>query len=83
MKKLNFVDDELANVSLSVIEGEVSYTEEVNKKNVRIPKGGAYRVPTGKFHEVEVISSFPAYYMYTFVNRTEQLLKTNRSVFYK
>ena len=78
MQKLNFVDEELTNVSLSVIEGKVSYTEEGKTKKVTIPKGGSLRVPTGKFHEVKVVSSVPTCYMYTFINRTEQFLKINR-----
>lgn len=71
MKKLNFVDEELANVTLTVIEGEVSYTEEGEKMKVIISKGDHVHVSSQVFHQVEVISSVPACYMYTFLNRSE------------
>ncbi|XP_051155289.1 vitamin K-dependent gamma-carboxylase-like isoform X2 [Leptopilina boulardi] len=79
MKKLNFVDKELTNVTLHVIEGEISYIEEGEKEKVIIPKGDHFHVTSQVFHQVEVISSEPACYMYTFLNKTsENFYRNNR-----
>ncbi|OXU20747.1 hypothetical protein TSAR_007390 [Trichomalopsis sarcophagae] len=74
MRLENYVDSELANVSLSVLEGEVSYRDEEEARARTIGKGGTARIETGRFHKVETTSPHPACYMYTFANQTKQQL---------
>lgn len=74
MRLENYVDSELANVSLSVLEGEVTYRDEEEASARTIGKGGTARIETGRFHKVETTSPHPACYMYTFANRTKQQL---------
>lgn len=76
----NYVDDELTNVTIGVLEGEiVLHDGDVEDESGRnegwtIGKGGSLAISSGRFHRVETTSPHPACYMYTFANRTKQQL---------
>ena len=76
MSLMNYIEEDLANVSLSVLEGKVSYSskEEGCKEIHTIDKNEFVRIETGRFHKVKTTSPHPACYMYTFANRTKQHL---------
>ena len=74
----NYIEKDLANVSLTVLEGEVTYSKEGYKETQTIKKNKFVMIETGRFHKVKTTSPHPACYMYTFINRTKQhLANTN------
>ncbi|XP_058795770.1 vitamin K-dependent gamma-carboxylase isoform X2 [Phymastichus coffea] len=77
MRLENYVAEELTNVSISVLEGEVIYRDydgDSSSTSWTIGKGGSLAISSGRFHQVETTSPHPACYMYTFANRTKQQL---------
>lgn len=70
----NFISTDFTNVSLTVLEGEVIYSEEESPNTITVLKGGSIPVKTGIFHRVKTTSSYPSCYMYTYTNQTRQQL---------
>ncbi|XP_058065324.1 vitamin K-dependent gamma-carboxylase [Anopheles bellator] len=81
----NYVANELYNVSLTVLNGTVRVeTDTDNAGDTFQPKtamvlksGQSVPVRPGSFHAIETIGRFPSCYMYTYVNRTKELLEEN------
>lgn len=77
----NFITKDLSNVTLTILEGEVSVNVTEEGSNIStshlLTHGEAIRMPIGVFHRVLVVSSTPACYMYTYTNHTKQLLEEN------
>lgn len=74
----NYISTDLTNVSLTVLEGEVTYSEDKSPNTTILLKERSIAVKTGIFHKVEITSSFPACYMYTYTNQTMQKLLKER-----
>ncbi|XP_070160958.1 vitamin K-dependent gamma-carboxylase [Polyergus mexicanus] len=74
----NYISNDFANVSLTVLEGEVTYNEEESTKTIIVSKEKSIPVKTGMFHRVKTTSSYPACYMYTYTNQTRKLLESDR-----
>lgn len=68
----NFISQDFTNVSLSVLEGHVTYSEDLVDDVVTVSKGNSIKVATGKFHKIKTTSVEPASYMYTYTNGTEE-----------
>ncbi|KAI4464636.1 vitamin k-dependent gamma-carboxylase [Holotrichia oblita] len=71
----NYISQDLANVSLTILEGEVIYEDELKLGSVRLKKDGRKFVPTGIFHKVHTVSATPSCYIYTYLNKTRERLK--------
>jgi len=69
----NYISTDFVNVSLTVLEGEVTYDEGESVNVITVSKEKSIPVETGKFHRIKVMSSHPACYMYTYTNQTRQL----------
>jgi len=69
----NYISTDFTNVSLTVLEGEVTYGEEESMDIITVSKKKSISVGTGKFHRIKTTSSYPACYMYTYTNQTKQL----------
>lgn len=65
----NFIQADLTNVSLSVLEGEV-IVEIKNQNNITVHPGDSVGIPTKTFHKVHTVSPTPSCYMYTYTNHT-------------
>ncbi|KAJ8913553.1 hypothetical protein NQ315_017104 [Exocentrus adspersus] len=67
----NFISEELRNVTLTVLEGEVVFEVEdqdtLQSLGATLRKGDHVPVETGVFHKVHTVSKAPSCYMYTFV----------------
>lgn len=70
----NYISNDFANVSLTVLEGEVIYSEEKLSDAITVSRKRSIPVKTGMFHRVTTTSSHPASYMYTYTNQTKQQL---------
>lgn len=68
----NYISTDFMNVSLTVLEGEVAYSDEELSEAITVPKEKSIPVKTGLFHRVKTTSSYPACYMYTYTNPTTQ-----------
>ncbi|XP_031841315.2 gamma-glutamyl carboxylase isoform X1 [Nomia melanderi] len=62
----NYIAKNFTNVSLTVLEGEVAYSDEDYKKGVILSKESSIRVKTEQLHRVKTTSAYPACYMYTY-----------------
>lgn len=65
----NFIQADLTNVSLTVLEGEV-VVEVKNQNNITVHPGGSVAIRTKAFHKVHTVSPTPSCYMYTYMNHT-------------
>lgn len=74
----NYISTDFANVSLTVLEGEVTYNEEKSANAIIVPKERSIPVKTGMFHRIKTTSSYPACYMYTYTNQTKEQLDNDR-----
>lgn len=72
MQLENYISNDFSNVSVTVLEGSVTYTEEGSKDKITVTKGNTVPVKTDKFHTIETTSSYPSCYMYTYTNQTQQ-----------
>lgn len=75
----------MSNVSLRVLKGKVTYSEEKSLANesgklLKLNKGDIVRIATGRFHKVKTTGPHPAGYMYAFINRTKLHLGNAGSV---
>ncbi|CAG9853874.1 unnamed protein product [Phyllotreta striolata] len=72
----NFIDDNLENITLTVLEGEVVFEIEDHDSfqslGIKLGKGESVPVDTGVFHKVHVISETPSCYMYTFSRKESE-----------
>lgn len=71
----NYISPDLSNVSLTVLEGEVIYEDELKLGSVHLKKNERTFIPTSIFHKVHTISQTPSCYMYTYLNKTREILK--------
>ncbi|XP_043275488.1 vitamin K-dependent gamma-carboxylase isoform X2 [Venturia canescens] len=72
MQLENYISNDFSNVSVTVLEGSVTYEEEGWKDKRAVAKGDSVSVKTGKFHSIETTSAYPSCYMYTYTNETRQ-----------
>ncbi|XP_076642244.1 gamma-glutamyl carboxylase [Halictus rubicundus] len=68
----NYIAGNFTNVSLTVLEGEVTYSDEELTEGVTLSKESSIPIKTSQFHRVKTTSAFPACYMYTYNNRNKQ-----------
>uniref|UniRef100_V9II88 Gamma-glutamyl carboxylase n=1 Tax=Apis cerana TaxID=7461 RepID=V9II88_APICE len=73
----NYITKNFTNVTLTVLEGEVTYSDERRKHDITVAKGSSIPIETGQFHKVKTVSAYPACYMYTCTNRNKQQSETN------
>ncbi|KAF7997630.1 hypothetical protein HCN44_006201 [Aphidius gifuensis] len=73
----NFFNKEFTNVSLQVLTGEVTYSEESWNDKITVNKNQRVIVATDKLHYITTTSVYPACYMYTYTNRTKEELEIN------
>lgn len=70
----NYIQKDLSNVTLTVLEGEVVYEIEdedyLQSLGVKLKKGESTQVDVGIFHRIHTVSSTPSCYMYTFVRNS-------------
>ncbi|XP_025156701.1 vitamin K-dependent gamma-carboxylase isoform X2 [Harpegnathos saltator] len=74
----NYISTDFTNISLTVLEGEVTYVDEKSPDSTTVLKGKSIPVKAGMFHRVKTTSSYPACYMYTYTNRTQQSENSER-----
>ncbi|KAG5894578.1 hypothetical protein JTB14_021558 [Gonioctena quinquepunctata] len=71
----NFINEDLDNVTLTVLEGKVAYEVEdessLQSIGVKLEKGQSTPVEVGLFHRIHTISETPSCYMYTFTTKGE------------
>lgn len=67
----NYIQDDLSNVTLTIIEGEIAYEIEndelMQSVGAKMKKGDSISVEIENFHKIHTISSTPSCYMYTYV----------------
>lgn len=73
----NYITKNFTNVTLTVLEGEVTYSDEKQEREITVAKGSSIPIETGQFHKVKTVSAYPACYMYTCTNRNKQQSETN------
>ncbi|CAH1954167.1 unnamed protein product [Acanthoscelides obtectus] len=68
----NYIDDNMQNLTLTVLEGKVVYEIEDDdlqqSAGVVLSKYDSIPVENGVFHKIHTVSDTPACYMYTYVN---------------
>ncbi|XP_050342403.1 vitamin K-dependent gamma-carboxylase [Nymphalis io] len=78
-----FIPIELTNVTMTILKGMVSFEPEVKKfsqgQSFKLDKGNRVKLDPGTFHRVLTIGTEPAFYMYTFANRSESNFKDSAS----
>lgn len=73
----SFISKDLANVTLTVLEGEVIHQSVYQEASEALGIGQRTNITTGQFHRVITTSETPSCFMYTFVNRTMQNIGRN------
>ncbi|XP_034183188.2 gamma-glutamyl carboxylase [Osmia lignaria lignaria] len=76
----NYISKNFTNVTLTVLEGEVIYSDKNQSKGVIISKESSIPIKTGQFHKIKTISTYPACYMYTYTNRNKQQSDKDRII---
>lgn len=72
----NYISGDLRNVTLTILEGEVTYqVEGKNEPLQKLGKGASVEVETEIFHKIQTVSSVPSCFMYTYINSTSEHLK--------
>ncbi|XP_035428723.2 vitamin K-dependent gamma-carboxylase [Spodoptera frugiperda] len=70
-----YIPEELQNVTLTVLEGDVVFEPEVTNQRIgqsfKLTRGDSIKIIPGTFHKVLNIGEEPAFYMYTFFNNTQ------------
>ncbi|PSN30216.1 Vitamin K-dependent gamma-carboxylase [Blattella germanica] len=84
----NYINEDLGNVTLTVLEGEVIVETEIieegqniQKKSKskakishkRLKKESMMNIPVGRFHRILTVSDTPSCYMYSYINETKKL----------
>lgn len=71
----NYIQKDLSNVTLTVLEGEVAYEIEdehfMQSVGVKLKKGDSISIEVGVFHKIHTLSSTPSCYLYTFAKEKE------------
>ncbi|CAL7951877.1 unnamed protein product [Xylocopa violacea] len=73
----NYISKNFTNVTLTVLEGEVTYSDEEQEHDTIVSKGSSIPIGTGQFHKVKTTSAYPACYMYTYNNRRKEQSETD------
>lgn len=80
----NYIQEDLSNVTFTVLEGEVVYEIEdtvlLQSIGVKLKKGDSIPIEVGFFHKIHTISQNPSCYMYTYTRGSvieENIGKTN------
>lgn len=73
----NYIAKNFTNVTLTVLEGEVTYSDEEQPNSVIISKGSSIPIKIEQFHRVKTTSAYPACYMYTYNNRKKDESETD------
>lgn len=68
----NYISKNFTNVTLTVLEGEITYSDEEQRYDIVVSKGSSIQIQTGQFHKVTTTSAYPACYMYTCTNRNKE-----------
>lgn len=69
LKLENYIQKDLSNVTLTVLEGEV-IVEIMGRPNTTMQIGDYVHIPTQTFHTVWSVSDIPSCYMYVYTNNT-------------
>ncbi|XP_063379414.1 vitamin K-dependent gamma-carboxylase [Cydia fagiglandana] len=72
-----YIPPELSNVTLTILEGEVAVEPEMINlyiQSFQLKTGQLSRLDSGMFHRILNIGKKPAFYMFTFYNKTEALI---------
>lgn len=64
----NYIENDNTNVTLTLIDGTVTFETELNDEVIKLSQGDYIKVPTEVFHKITTISSRPSCFMYTYVN---------------
>lgn len=74
----NFITEDLRNVTLMVLEGEVFYEVEdehsAQSFGTKLSQNQSVPVEVGMFHKIHTISATPSCYMYIYVNKSREHL---------
>lgn len=73
----NYISKNFTNVTLTVLEGEITYSDEEQRYDIVVSKGSSIQIQTGQFHKVTTTSAYPACYMYTCTNRNKEEPETD------
>ncbi|CAD1479526.1 unnamed protein product, partial [Heterotrigona itama] len=68
----NYISKNFTNVTLTVLEGEVTYSDERQRYDIVLSKGSSIPIETEQFHKITTTSAYPACYMYTCNDRNEK-----------
>jgi vitamin K-dependent gamma-carboxylase len=74
----NFIASGLGNVTLTVLKGDVEFSQNAKGSDTRIVRevslstGESTELTGEAFHHIKTVSSQPSCYMYTFINVTAQ-----------
>ncbi|XP_055913310.1 vitamin K-dependent gamma-carboxylase [Eupeodes corollae] len=69
----NFLSPDLGNVTLTIIEGSVTFKNE--SKQLNLSTGDSLSLTAGESHQVITTSARPSCYQYTYVNKTMEKLQ--------
>ncbi|KAF3429627.1 hypothetical protein E2986_13900 [Frieseomelitta varia] len=72
----NYISNNFTNVTLTVLEGEVTYSDERRRYDIVLSKGSSIPIETEQFHKVTTTSAYPACYMYTCTSRNKEQPET-------
>ncbi|KAJ6640786.1 Vitamin K-dependent gamma-carboxylase [Pseudolycoriella hygida] len=79
----SFISNDLDNITLTVLEGTVVHQLGYHGAVQTIENGQSVGIDSGKFHRVTTTSHTPSCFMYTYVNRTMQNIKTAKDESYE
>ncbi|KAK9298714.1 hypothetical protein QLX08_008077 [Tetragonisca angustula] len=68
----NYISNNFTNVTLTVLEGEVTYSDERQRYDIVLTKGSSIPIETEQFHKVTTTGAYPACYMYTCTSRNKE-----------
>ncbi|KAL5019128.1 hypothetical protein ScPMuIL_004850 [Solemya velum] len=79
----NFVQEDLGNTSITLLQGEVIVELVDQHRNVSLTAGQKMQLPSNQFHNIHTVSDEPSCYMYIFVNTTDVEFLRNLTEFEK
>ncbi|KAL1395754.1 hypothetical protein pipiens_011011 [Culex pipiens pipiens] len=74
----NYIVPEMDNVTLTILEGSVTYYHDEHPNPIHLTKGQRLPNIPPEFHHVTTTSSTPSSMVYTFVNKTMQTTSSER-----
>ncbi|XP_063973510.1 vitamin K-dependent gamma-carboxylase [Diachasmimorpha longicaudata] len=77
MSMENYFTNDFSNITLTVLEGQVIYSEENLSDITTIDKNYRMSVTAAKLHKITTISDYPSCYMYTYNNQTKENMTMN------